>query len=129
MVVSIMPTDIRVVLARDFIRATADGELDFESSKKALTEVASAASHLVTYEILLDTRKTQARTSVADLWYLAAELSSLGTTFCRRTAVLCPIEHFDNAAFFETCAQNRGFRVKAFASFEEAMDWLQEAGA
>jgi hypothetical protein len=124
-----MPTDIRVIHASDFVRATADGELDFEGSKKALTGVALAASHLVNYEILLDTQKTQSRMSVTDLWYLPAELSRLGEAFRRKTAVLCPVEHFDSAAFFETCAQNRGFRVKAFTSFEDAVGWLMEASA
>jgi hypothetical protein len=122
-----MPTDIRVIHASDFVKATADGELDFEGSKKALTEVALGASHMINYEILLDTRKTQSRMSVTDLWYLAAELSRHGEVFRRKTAVLCPIEHFDHAAFFETCAQNRGFRIKAFTSFENAVDWLMEA--
>jgi hypothetical protein len=119
-----MPTDIRVIHAYDFVRANADGALDFEVSKKTLTEVALATSHLINYEILLDIRKTQSRMSVSDLWYLAAELSRLGEAFRRKTAVLCPVEDFDNAAFFETCAQNRGFRVKAFTSFEDSVDWL-----
>jgi hypothetical protein len=125
-----LSTDIRVIHASDFVRATADGTLDFEVSKEALTEVALATSHLVNYAILLDTRKTQVRMSVADLWYLAAELSTLGEAFRRKTAVLCPVEHFDSAAFFETCARNLGFRVKAFTSFEDAVDWLMmEASA
>ena len=124
-----MPTDIRVIHASDFVRATADGELDLEVSKKALTAVALEASHLVNYEILLDTRETQSRMSVTDLWYLATELSRLGVAFYRKTAVLCPVEDFDNAAFFETCARNRGFRVKAFTSFEDAIDWLMESSA
>ena len=119
-----MPTDIRVIHAPDFVRATADGELDFEASKKALKEVGLAASNLVNYEILLDTRRTQSQMSATELWYLAADLSTLGEAFHRKTAVLCPVEHFDDAAFFETCAQNRGFRVKAFTSFEAAINWL-----
>ena len=54
-----MPTDIRIISAYDFIRATAYGEFDFEMSKKALIEVASATAHLVNYKILLDTRKAE----------------------------------------------------------------------
>jgi hypothetical protein len=119
-----MPANIRVIHARDFVRATSEGELDFESSKKALTEIASATAPLVDYEILLDTRKAHVQMSVPELWHLAAELSNLRKAFSRKTAVLCPVERFDRAAFFETCARNRGFRVKAFTSFEEAIDWL-----
>lgn len=119
-----MPTDIRVIKAKDFVRATPEGKLDFETSKKALIEIASATAHLVDYEILLDTRKAQVQMSVTDLWYLAAELSNLRKPFSRKTAVLCPVERFDDAAFFALCSENRGFRIKAFTSFEDAMNWL-----
>jgi hypothetical protein len=64
--------------------------------------------------------------SITDLWYLAAELSKLRQAFSRKTAVLCPPERFDFAGFFALAAQNRGFRVGAFTSFEEAMTWLCE---
>jgi hypothetical protein len=121
---TIMPVDIRVIHAQDFVRATPEGELDFETSKEALIEIASATAHLVDYEILLDTRKAHVQMSVTDLWYLAAELSNLRNVFSRKIAVLCPVEHFDDAAFFALCSKNRGFRIEAFASFEDAMDWL-----
>jgi hypothetical protein len=121
---SFMPTDIRIIHAHEFVRATADGELDFETSKKALVEIALATAHLVDSEILLDTRKAKSRMSVTDLWYLAAGLSTLGKAFFRKTAVLCPVERFDYAEFFALCADNRGLRVQAFKSFEDAIDWL-----
>jgi len=119
-----MPTDIRIISACDFVRATAYGEFDFEMSKQALIEVASATTHLVNCRILLDTRKAQIEIPVAGLWHLARELSNLGKAFYRRTAVLCPTERFDDAAFFALCGQNRGFRMQAFTSFEDAIDWL-----
>ena len=119
-----MPTDIRIIHSNDFIRATLDGDFDFEMSKKALMEIASATSHLIDYEILLDTRKAQIRMSVTDLWLMALELIKHRKAFSRKTAVLCPVEEFDKAAFFALCAENRGFRIQAFMSFEDAIDWL-----
>lgn len=119
-----MATDIRLILAKDFVRATSEGELDLETSKKILKGIASVTADLVDYEILLDTRKADVKMSVTDLWYLAAELSNLGKAFRRKTAVLCPVERFDDAAFFALCSENRGFRIKAFTSFEDAMNWL-----
>ena len=123
-----MASNIRVIRAHDFVRATEDGQIDFEKSRKLLGEVAEAAAALVDYEIILDTRKAQGKLSVTDLWYLAAELSNLGKAVHRKTAVLCPLEHFDSAKFFELCAQNRGLRVSAFTSYEEAMEWLMSSG-
>ena len=122
-----MTTNIRVIRAHDFVRATADGKIDFEMSKKLLREVAEAAATLVDYEIILDTRNTQGELSVGNLWFLAAELRDLGEAFHRKTAVLCPLERFDSAKFFELCAKNRGFRVSAFTSYEEAMEWLMSS--
>jgi hypothetical protein len=37
------------------------------------------------------------------------------------------MEKFDRARFFALCAENKGFNVEAFTSYEEAMDWLLEA--
>jgi len=122
-------TNIRVIRAHDFVRATADGQIEFEKSKKLLREVAEASATLVDYEIILDTRKAEGELSVTNLWYLAAELSDLGKAFHRKTAVLCPLERFDSAEFFELCARNRGFRVRAFTSYEEAMEWLMSREA
>lgn len=119
-----MPCSIRIIHAHDFIKATPEGTLDLENSKKLLIEIASDSSTLGDYEILLDTRKAQSEMSASDLWSLAAELTSFRKALSRKTAVLCPLERFDHAAFFALCAQNRGFRVRAFTSFEEAMEWL-----
>lgn len=119
-----MPTDIKIIHAQDFIRATPEGEFDFEKSKKLLMEITSATAHLVDYEIIIDTRKAQLQMSPIGLWHLAAELANLRKVFARKTAVLCPLEQFDYAEFFALCAQNRGSRVSAFTSFEDAIEWL-----
>lgn len=119
-----MPTNIRVIHARDFIRATPEGHLDLEESRRLLEEIASAAGTLVNYEILLDTRNAQTSMSVTDLWHLCAELGRLGGTFRRKTAILCKLDRIDQAEFFALCAENRGFRIAAFTSFEDAIEWL-----
>ncbi|MGA2158627.1 MAG: hypothetical protein WB588_01785 [Dehalococcoidia bacterium] len=121
-----MATDIRIIHAYDFIKATPEGKLDFEKSKKLLLEIASATGPVVDYDIILDTRKAQVEMSVAELWHLAVEISNFPKVFSRRTAVLCPIEPFDDAEFFALCARNRGFQIKAFTSFEDTIEWLTE---
>ena len=122
-----MPANIRIIHAHDFIKATPEGRLDLEESMKLLTEIASAAAPLVDYHIILDTRKAQSEMSVSDLWHLAAELSKnfhKAVSRIPKTAVLCPRERFDHAEFFALCAQNRGYQVSAFTSFEDALEWL-----
>jgi hypothetical protein len=123
-----MVTDIRIIHAHDFIRATPEGKLDFEKSRKLLTEIASASGPLVDYNVILDTRKAHTEMSVAELWHLAAEISNVRKVFTRKTAVLCPIKEFDHAAFFALCAKNRGLKIQAFTPYEDAMEWLIAKG-
>lgn len=120
----IMPTNIRIIHAHDFIQAAPDGQLDLEMAKRLLLEVASASAPLAEYEVIIDTRSAKSRMSATDLWYLAAELGGLRKSFSGKTAVLCPVKRFDSAAFFALCSQNRGLEVKAFTSFEGAVGWL-----
>ena len=120
-----MPTKILVIRASDFIKATMEGKIDFERSKKTLIKVAEAAAPLTEYGIILDTRKAKGELSPTDLWSLAAELGKLGKAFYGKTAVLSPLKRFNHAEFFALCAQRRGFPVSAFTSYEDAMEYLQ----
>jgi hypothetical protein len=119
-----MATTITIIHTQDFIRASPDGLLDLETSKKSLLDIATASVPLIAYRILIDTRRAQVKMSITDLWYLATELSNLGKAFLEKTAVLCPIQDFDHAGFFALCAKNKGYPVNAFTSFEAAIEWL-----
>ena len=119
-----MPTNIRIIHAHDFIRATPDGELDREASLKMLTEIASAGEKLPDHCVLVDTRKAHSVMTQADLFFLCQELTKLPQAFKQKTAFLCPPERLDKAKFLALCAQNRGLRLAAFTSFEDAIEWL-----
>jgi hypothetical protein len=121
-----MAINIRIIRAHEFIKATLEGQINLEESKKLLLEFAATSGLSVDYQVLLDVRKTQLELSIADLWYLSAELSNFRKALPRKTAVLCPLEQFDYAGFFALCAQNRGFHISAFTSFEDAIEWLIE---
>ncbi|HZM34147.1 MAG TPA: hypothetical protein VFC18_06575 [Burkholderiales bacterium] len=119
-----MPHSIRVIRAPDFIRARPDGVVDIEAAEKLLADIAATVKDQKDIEILIDTRRAHAELGAADLWFLAERLVRYGGSFARKTAVLCPLERFDRARFFALCAENKGFNVQAFISYEEAMDWL-----
>ena len=44
----------------------------------------------------------------------------------RKTAVLCPLERFDHVKFFALCSERHSIRIRAFVTYEQAMDWLTE---
>jgi hypothetical protein len=79
---------------------------------------------LVDYDAMLDTRQAQSSLSVADLWYLAAELNNLRQAFSRKMAVLCSPEQFDRAGLCAFGSQNSGLQVQTFTSFAGAVKWL-----
>jgi hypothetical protein len=119
-----MPTHVKIIRATDFLIATPQGQIDYENSKHLLLRIASAPANLVAHEILLDMREMQSDLLATDLWRLAAALSRRHTAFPGKIAVLCRLRGSCQAAFFALCAQNRGFSVNAFTSFEDAFDWL-----
>jgi len=123
-----MLADVKTVQMHAFIKATPTGWLNREGMKKLFEDIASLAARSEDCGILIDTRKAQSEMSTSDLWSLAAQLSKLGKAFSRKTALLCPRERFDRVGFFALCAQNRGFLVNVFTSFEDAIEWLMAEG-
>jgi len=117
-------TNVRIIHAHDFIKVTPEGRIDLENSKKLLLTVALAAAPLVNHQIIIDTRHVLSDMSTSDLYNLAAELRNFRKDFTQKTAVLCQRNRFDSAGFFALCAKERGFQVKAFYSYEAAIEWL-----
>jgi hypothetical protein len=116
---------LHVIHAKDFVKMTPNGKMDFDSSRDLLVEVASIDTPASELEILLDFRNVRADLTMADIYYLAAELDKHRTFFREKIALLIgPEQKWDNAKFFELCATNRGLEVEAFMSYEEAIDWL-----
>jgi hypothetical protein len=120
-----MPTNIKIIHARDFVTARPGGILDLEASEKLLADIASASTSLDSFQVLLDTRRALAVLSTGDLWRLAQKLTQGHVSALHKTAVLCPSERFDHARFFSAiCAEGRGLNIRAFLSYEDAMEWL-----
>ena len=119
-----MPTNVKIIHARDFIRATPGGVLDLQASERLLLDIVDASGQVPDVDVLLDTRKTMTVLSISDLWGLAQKVSTAGAKSLRRTAVLCPAERFDHARFFSLCGERHGLDIRAFLDYEHAMEWL-----
>jgi len=123
-----MPTNVRIIHASDFIRARPEGPAQLEDAEQLLRDIVAAGAGLEDYEVLVDTRRVTGSLSATDLWTLAEKLAKFRENFAHRTAILCPLEKFDHSRFFALCAENRGFNIRAFTSYEEAMEWLIGGG-
>ncbi len=94
-----------------------------------ISEIASALHHNGDYEILIDLRE-----AVTDLSYvnLIEIINEFGRhrqkPLSKNIAVLCRQGHdHSKAEFLETSAYNRGFRLKTFTDFENAIYWLVDS--
>jgi len=119
---------LQIIKAGDFIQSTPTGDLDMKASKQGCADIAATGRDLHDYTILIDLRDVTSRLSTADVYELASELVEYGQTFRRRTAVLArPEDNNDQATFFETVARNRGFQIRIFTVFEDAIRWISSA--
>ena len=94
-------------------------------SKQGFAQIDAAGNELQVYTVLIDLRDVKSYLSIANIQELASDLLNYGATFRRKTALLVRADRdIDQARFFEMAAQNRGFDVKTFTVFEEAIIWL-----
>ena len=116
---------LQIIKAGDFIKSTPTGDLDMKSSEEGLAQIAASGVGIQDYTILIDLREVESRLSITNIYDLASELAKYGDTFRRKTAVLASADvDLSQATFFENTAQNRGFSVRTFTVFEDAILWL-----
>jgi DNA-binding response OmpR family regulator len=116
---------LQIIKAGDFIKSTPTGELDMKVSKQGFAQIDAAGNELQVYTVLIDLRDVKSHLSIANIQELASDLLNYGATFRRKTALLVrPDKDIEQARFFEMAAQNRGFEVKTFTVFEDAIVWL-----
>ena len=119
-----MPTNVKIIQATEFIRASPEGTAYIEKAERLLKEIADASAGLEGFHVLVDTRRVTGSLTAVELWHLADRLAHYRRTFGNKTAIICPVERFDHSRFFALCAENKGFNVQAFTTYEDAMEWL-----
>jgi hypothetical protein len=119
-------TSIKVIKAGEFIRARADGRADMAKAEALLKAIATAGEGIEGFHVLVDTRRVTRGTALtaSELWQLADQLVHYRKTFAHKTAIVCPQERFGRSAFFALVAQNKGFNIRVFTGYGDAMDWL-----
>lgn len=118
-----MPVNMQIVKANDFIRLDAKGEVNLEESWQALAALAKQCVDLGVDYALLDVRKAQSDLKVTDVYRLAHAFEHVGFSKHHRLAVLHPYAG-KRAEIFAAFASDRGWHVRAFDDFEEAIEWF-----
>lgn len=118
-----------VININEFLKIKPTGEFDRQETLKVLNELSELIATSDDSKILFDVRQAfpSLPLTIFDIYEFVDELVKGRTTFHNKIAVLTRGDYqFDNAKFFELCAKNRGFKVKAFTDFEEAVEWFSE---
>jgi len=120
-----MDLNLRLIQAKDFLKANPVGEYDLEMTKQLLLTLAMENAYPRQYDVLIDARGASGRLSFPDIMELVQMMIENRDSFRSKLAILAsPGKQFGNAKFMELYAGNRGFRVRAFVDFEEALYWL-----
>jgi hypothetical protein len=126
-----MPLELQIIRASEFVRLGARDHLNLESTKEALADLARACRKRGVDRALLDLRELAIP---AKPLFTPTELASLVGAFHQagfgrnqRLAVLYRSDPHHGARLFAFISSMRGWQVRAFSEFEEALAWLSDA--
>ena len=120
-----MDINLRLIHAKDFLKASPIGEFDIDVAKQLLLKLAQENAAPRQYDVVIDVRGASDSLSLTDITLLVQVMIDNRDSFSSKLAILTvPGQRFDKAKFMELYAGNRGFSVAAFEYFEEALNWL-----
>lgn len=130
-----MSYNLHIIRTGDFLQLNGKGGLDLEASKGVLSKLAQACVESRIDSALLDMRNARTNMQINDLFELACAFKEMGFRRQHRLAVLYRaagsdrVEFFsmspaERAEFFAMCAVDEGWNVRAFDSYEDAMEWF-----
>jgi len=120
-----MATKIKIIRSVDYLSVNDNGTIEFEVSKKRLSEIVEPKRPPADYELLLDFRRTQWVLSTDEIYSLVKVLIDKPDSYRDKIALLLlPGVNFNSAYFQELCSENSGITVKTFTNYEDAIQWF-----
>lgn len=126
--IPIMPMQLEIIRATEFVRVGAQGQFDLAASKAALATVAAACRKRGIQHAVMDLRALRPGPkpvfTPADLAELVSTFREIGFTGRERLAILYHSDPHRRARLFAFLSTMHGYAVRAFGDFEEALLWL-----
>ena len=119
-----MPLELQIIRAAEFLRLGPKGQFDMVASCAVLTELAKACRTRGMDRALLDVREATAPLEPKELAALVNIFHEIGFMQNQRLAILHSGDPFRRARTFALISRMRGWKVRAFGDFEEALGWL-----
>lgn len=128
-----MPLELQIIRATEFIRVGPHGQFDLAVSKAALATLAGACRKRGIQQAMLDLRALRPGPkpvfSPADLLELVNTFPEVGFTHQLRLVILYHCDPHQRARLFASLSSIRGWSVRAFGDFEQALHWLSSGQA
>jgi extradiol dioxygenase family protein len=124
-----MPCTLQIVRTADFVKLDAQGHLDVKQSHDVLAAVAKRCVELEIDCALLDVRDLEGGLKIEDMHTLAKAFHEMGFRERHRLTVLHSYNAGEHATMFAMFASDRGWNVRAFVEFEEAIEWFSKRAA
>jgi hypothetical protein len=121
-----MSIQIEIIRAAEFIRFGGKGEFDLVATCAALHNIAEACKRRGIYRAMLDGRNARAELSPNELAAIVNTFVDIGFTRELRLAVLHAADRYQRARLFAFISRIKGWNVRAFGDFEQAMYWLSK---
>ena len=116
---------VKIIRSVDYLDISDDGTINFEVSRKNLSDMSGPNHTAVGYEILLDFRRTQWILSTDEIYYLVKVfLDDPGTFRDKIALLLLPGVNFDSEYFKELCALDKVKTIRTFTNYEDAIQWF-----
>jgi hypothetical protein len=116
--------NLHVIRTADFVKLDAHGNPDLPESRRALERLAKACIDRGTNAALLDVREVYSTLKLVDVYSLVSAFHTMGFRREHRLAILHRYSASERAEFFAMCASERGWHVRAFDTYEEALEWF-----
>ena len=121
-----MSVQIEIIRAAEFIRFGGKGEFDLIATCATLHRLAEACKRRGIYRALLDGRQARAELSPNELAAIVNAFVDIGFTRDLRLAILHAAERYQRARLFAFISRIKGWNVRAFGDFEQAIYWLSK---
>ncbi len=110
----------------DYLIASDEGVLNFETMKKYVREIVNKAQECNCKRLLNDLRKARIGKDTMTIFSTPEAMEIEGIDQSWQRAVVVDEQNKGDFRFYETVAVNRGHWIKLFTEFDDAITWLKE---
>ena len=119
-----MPIELEIIRAAEFIRFGGKGEFDLIATCAALHRLAETCKRRGINRAMLDGRNACAELSPNELAAIVNAFCEIGFTRDLNLAIVHAADRYQRARLFAFISRIKGWNVRAFGDFEQALYWL-----